>query len=122
MEQRAEMQIVKLLWEIGIPVHVHGYRYLMQAVSLMLLFPQDTVSLSRQLYPRVAQHFHTTASCVERSIWHAINMAWQRGHLTAADGIFGRSQNLTHDKPTNGEMIALLTEKTRMLMYDEATH
>ena len=122
MEQRAEMQIVKLLWEIGIPVHVHGYRYLMQAVSLMLLFPQDTVSLSRQLYPRVAQHFHTTASCVERSIRHAINMAWQRGHLTAADGIFGRSQNLTHDKPTNGEMIALLTEKTRMLMYDEATH
>ena len=122
MEQRAEMQIVKLLWEIGIPVHVHGYRYLMQAVSLMLLFPQDTVSLSRQLYPRVAQHFHTTASCVERSIRHAINMAWQRGHLTAADGIFGRSQNLTHDKPTNGEMIALLTEKTRMLMYDEASH
>jgi len=121
MEQRAEMQIVKLLWEIGIPVHVHGYRYLMQAVSLMLLFPQDTVSLSRQLYPRVAQHFHTTASCVERSIRHAINMAWQRGHLTAADGIFGRSQNLTHDKPTNGEMIALLTEKTRMLMYDEAS-
>ncbi len=122
MEQRAEMQIVKLLWEIGIPVHVHGYHYLMQAVSLMLLFPQDTVSLSRQLYPRVAQHFHTTASCVERSIRHAINMAWQRGHLTAADGIFGRSQNLTHDKPTNGEMIALLTEKTRMLMYDEASH
>ena len=121
MEQRAEMQIVKLLWEIGIPVHVHGYHYLMQAVSLMLLFPQDTVSLSRQLYPRVAQHFHTTASCVERSIRHAINMAWQRGHLTAADGIFGRSQNLTHDKPTNGEMIALLTEKTRMLMYDEAS-
>lgn len=120
--QSADQKIVKLLWEVGIPVHVHGYHYLLQAVHLMLLLPQATVSLSHQLYPCIAQHFHTTSSSVERSIRHAINMAWQRGHLTAADGIFGRSQNLTHDKPTNGEMIALLTEKTRMMMYDEATH
>ena len=120
MEHQADLRIVKLLWEVGIPMHVHGYHYLLQAVLLML--PQGSVNLSHQLYPRIAQHFHTTASSVERSIRHAINMAWQRGHLTAADGIFGRSQNLTHDKPTNGEMIALLTEKTRMLMYDEASH
>ena len=119
MEHQADLRIVKLLWEVGIPMHVHGYHYLLQAVQLMLMLPQGSVNLSHQLYPRIAQHFHTTSSSVERSIRHAINMAWQRGHLTAADGIFGRSQNLTHDKPTNGEMIALLTEKTRMLMYEE---
>ena len=119
-EHRAEPEIVQLLWEIGIPMHVHGYHYLTQAVHLMLSLPQDTVNLSHQLYPCIAQHFHTTSSCVERSIRDAINMAWQRGNLTAADGIFGRSQNLTHDKPTNGEMIALLTEKTRMLLRDRA--
>lgn len=122
MEQNADQKIVQLLWEVGIPMHVHGYHYLMQAVHLRLMLPQDSMNLSHQLYPRIAQHFHTTSSSVERSIRHAINMAWQRGHLTAADGIFGRSQNLTHDKPTNSEMIALLTEKTRMLMYDEMTH
>ena len=75
-------------------------------------------SLSHQLYPCIAEHYHTSASCVERSIRHAIELAWKRGNLTAVQEIFGRSLNLSYEKPTNGEMIAILSEKIRMRMYD----
>lgn len=119
LAQKSDKWITELLWEVGIPMHVHGYHYLMDAVHLMLSLPEASINLSQQLYPCIAQHFHTSASCVERSIRHAIDMAWRRGNLTAVDGLFGRSLNLTYDKPTNSEMIALLTEKIRLRIYDE---
>lgn len=119
LAQKSDKWITELLWEVGIPMHVHGYHYLLKAVHLTLSLPETTLNLSHQLYPCIAQHFHTNASCVERSIRHAIDMAWRRGNLTAADGLFGRSANLTCDKPTNSEMIALLTEKIRLRIYDE---
>lgn len=119
LAQKSDKWITELLWEVGIPMHVHGYHYLMDAVHLTLSLPEASINLSQQLYPCIAQHFHTSASCVERSIRHAIDMAWRRGNLTAVDGLFGRSLNLTYDKPTNSEMIALLTEKIRLRIYDE---
>lgn len=119
LAQKSDKWITELLWEVGIPMHVHGYHYLMDAVHLTLSLPEASINLSQQLYPCIAQHFHTSASCVERSIRHAIDMAWRRGNLTAVDGLFGRSLNLTYDKPTNSETIALLTEKIRLRIYDE---
>ena len=119
LAQKSDKWITELLWEVGIPMHVHGYHYLLDAVHLTLSLPEASINLSQQLYPCIAQHFHTSASCVERSIRHAIDLAWRRGNLTAVDGIFGRSMNLAYDKPTNGEMIALLTEKIRLRIYDE---
>lgn len=110
--------IKELLWEVGIPMHVHGYHYLMEAVRLTVSLPEMSINLSHQLYPCIAQHYHTSASCVERSIRHAIDLAWRRGNLSAVNGIFGRSLNLAYEKPTNSEMIALLTEKIRMKLYE----
>ena len=119
LAQKSDIWITELLWEVGIPMHVHGYHYLLDAVHLTLTLPETSVNLSQHLYPCIAQHFHTSASCVERSLRHAIDMAWRRGNRTAVDGLFGRSLNLTYDKPTNSEMIALLTEKIRLKIYDE---
>ena len=119
LAQKSDKWITELLWEVGIPVHVHGYYYLMEAVQLTLTLPEASHNLSHQLYPCIASRFHTSSACVERSIRHAIDMAWRRGNLTAVDGLFGRSLNLTYDKPTNSEMIALLTEKIRLRIFDE---
>ncbi len=110
--------ITELLWEIGIPIHVHGYHYLLQAVQLSLTMENTNINLSHQLYPIIAQHYHTSPSCVERSIRHAIELAWRRGNLTAVKEMFGRSLNLAYEKPTNSEMIALLTERIRLKLYE----
>ena len=110
--------ISEFLWDIGIPLNVHGYHYLVESVRLTLSDPQMSTNLSHQLYPAVARRYQTTAACVERSIRHAIQLAWTRGHLTAVNGIFGRSLNLAYDKPTNSEMIALLTEKIRIKIVE----
>ena len=110
--------ISELLWDIGIPLNVHGYRYLLDAVRLSLSQPAMSNNLSHQLYPCIAKRYDTSPSCVERSIRHAIQLAWTRGRLTAANDLFGRSFNFAYEKPTNGEMIALLTEKVRIKQYE----
>ncbi|MBR6569255.1 MAG: sporulation initiation factor Spo0A C-terminal domain-containing protein [Clostridia bacterium] len=110
--------ISELLWEVGIPLNVHGYHYLLDAVQFSLTDPKLATNLSQHLYPSIAQRYHTSASRVERSIRHAIELAWKRGNLAATNGLFGRSFNLAYEKPTNGEMIALLTDHIRMKIYE----
>ena len=97
--QKSDRWITELLWEIGIPMHVNGYYYLLTAVQLVLTLSQPCINLSRQLYPSIAQRFQTSPSCVERSIRHAIDMAWKRGNLAAASGLFGRIWPMTN-RPT----------------------
>jgi len=112
--------ITELMWDIGIPLNVHGYRYLLDAVHLSLLHPSMSNNLSQQLYPFIAKRYETSPSCVERSIRHAILLAWNRGKLTEVNGIFGRSINFAYEKPTNSELIALLTEKVRIRQYESS--
>ena len=112
--------ITELLWEVGIPMHLHGYHYLIDAIQISIHQPEMNINLSHEIYPCIAQRYHTSASRVERSIRNAIELAWKRGNLAAVNGIFGRSLNFIYEKPSNGEMIAILTEKIRLRQLEES--
>lgn len=71
-------------------------------------------SVTKMLYPTVAQQFDTTSSRVERAIRHAIEIAWDRGDLDTINSFFGYTVNNCKGKPTNSEFIALLTDKLRL--------
>lgn len=116
-DRRTERRLTELLWALGIPMHMKGYHYLRKAVEHALETSLSHPSLTSQLYPFVAGIYQTSAACVERNIRSAIEAAWQRGNLAAASDLFGRSFNLAYDKPSNGEMIALLMERLRMDLY-----
>ena len=68
-------------------------------------------SVTKELYPRIAKKFSTTASKVERAIRHAIEVAWNRGRIDAITAIFGARIYLGNEKPTNSEFIALVADK-----------
>lgn len=103
--------ISSLLVELGIPPHIKGYHYLREAVMEALEHPEYLNSVTRQLYPVVAEKYKSTAGKVERGIRHAIEVAWERGRMDMIDQIFGYSTSLRSDRPTNCEFIALLTDK-----------
>ena len=66
------LRISRLLTEIGVPGNLLGCAYLRTALSLLLQEPALSRTLTRSLYPRVAQEHQTTPACVERAIRHAI--------------------------------------------------
>ena len=59
----------------------------------------------------MARRFDTSASKVERAMRHAIGVAWTRGHIDAVNQMYGTKVFRREDKPTNGEFIALVSDK-----------
>ena len=96
---------------VGIPAHIKGYQYLREAIKMSIDNPEIINSITKKLYPGIAERFNTSASKVERAIRHAIEVAWNRGKIENLNSIFGIKIYSPNDKPTNGEFIALLADK-----------
>ena len=113
-EENTEQTVAGLLLRMGMPAHLSGYRFLLRAVMLVVERPEYLGHMTRELYPAVAGGCGTAASCVERSIRHAINTMWSRGGAKAFEHVLNRHSFTANDKPTNCELIALLSERIRL--------
>ncbi len=109
--QSLDEKITGVFLTIGIPAHIKGYQYLREAIKLVIKNPDLINSITKELYPGIAERFDTSASKVERAIRHAIEVAWTRGKIENINGIFGYNIYNKNDKPTNGEFIALIADK-----------
>ncbi len=109
-----ESVVTDIIHEIGVPAHIKGYQYLRSAI-LMAVNDMDILnSITKQLYPSIAEEYNTTASRVERAIRHAIEVAWGRGSMDTINELFGYTINAGKGKPTNSEFIALIADKIRL--------
>ena len=104
-------QITAIFLSIGIPAHIKGYQFLRIAVKKVVEKPTLINSITKMLYPSVADEFETTASKVERAIRHAIDVAWNRGRIENINELFEYNIYTKNYKPTNGEFIALIADK-----------
>lgn len=113
-EESAEQTVADMLLHMGVPAHLNGYRFLLRSVLLALEHPDQLGSITRALYPAVARYYNTTASRVERSIRHAIEMTWTRSGAPVFEKVLDYRAFSMDDKPTNCELIALLSERARL--------
>lgn len=113
-EYNLETRVTDMIHEIGIPAHIKGYQYLRHAIMLVIDNLDVINSITKQLYPTVAEDFHTTASRVERAIRHAIEVAWDRGDTEVLNSIFGYTIATSKGKPTNSEFIAMIADRLRL--------
>ncbi|MDE5755183.1 MAG: sporulation transcription factor Spo0A [Oscillospiraceae bacterium] len=113
-EQDLELVITDMIHQLGVPAHIKGYHYLRTAILASVENPELLDSVTKLLYPTVAQKYGTTSSRVERAIRHAIEIAWDRGDLDVLNAFFGYTVNTCKGKPTNSEFIALITDKLRL--------
>lgn len=96
---------------VGIPAHIKGYQFLREAIKMAIEDPDVIGSITKRLYPSIAEKYKTSASKVERAIRHAIEVAWNRGKIENINKLFGLQVYDSQDKPTNGEFIALVADK-----------
>lgn len=96
---------------VGIPAHIKGYQFLREAIKMAIDEPNIINSITKELYPSIADRFSTSASKVERAIRHAIEVAWNRGKIENINSLFGIRVYNANEKPTNGEFIALVADK-----------
>ncbi|HOQ09092.1 MAG TPA: sporulation transcription factor Spo0A [Syntrophomonadaceae bacterium] len=109
-----EVEVTKVIHEIGVPAHVKGYQYLRDAIMLVVEEINYLGAVTKELYPTIAQKYDTTPSRVERAIRHAIELAWDRGDLDKINKFFGYTISGEKGKPTNSEFIAIIADRLRL--------
>ncbi|MBR5137147.1 MAG: sporulation transcription factor Spo0A [Clostridia bacterium] len=109
-----EIAVTKLMREIGIPAHIKGYQFIREAILLSIKDYDIINSITKQLYPAIANQYSTTPSRVERAIRHAIESTWNKGFVKSDDKLFGYTLSTDRGKPTNAEFIAIAADKLRL--------
>lgn len=103
-------EIRKLLTELGMPAHLKGYRCTITAIKLLIEKPDTLDSITKDLYPMVAQEHDTSASRVERAIRHGVECVWDRADYETLLSHFGNTISRYKGKPTNGEFLSKCAE------------
>ena len=109
--KQLDERITNIFITVGIPAHIKGYQFLREAIKMAIDSPEIINSITKKLYPLIADKFETSASKVERAIRHAIEVAWNRGKIENINNLFGIRVYGNNEKPTNGEFIALVADK-----------
>ena len=113
-EKRSLEDLTKeMLLDIGVPIHIKGYQYLAEAITIAAGAEEVLTVKVQDLYAQVAKLFQTTSSRVEIAISHAVEIAWDRGDTEFLQRFFGYGDN-SKLRPTNSEFIILLADKVQL--------
>lgn len=117
--QKLDEIISKRLNEIGIPVRLKGYKYMITAVKEVLGNDGKLEAVTKILYPDVARVHGSTAQRVEKAIRHAIEVAWMIDENNPIHKEFKYIMSAGKERPTNSEFIAKLTQDVRLKYYKQ---
>ena len=109
-------RITNIMRLLGVPAHIKGYRYLRDAIVMVINNLEILDSVTKSLYPAIAEQYRTTQSRVERAIRHAIEVSCQRGQIEVINDVFGYTISSGKGKPTNSEFIAMIADKLMLEM------
>lgn len=115
-----ELEIRRILLELGAPDHLVGHPYVIRAILLVVGDQLYINHITFGLYPQLAVEFDTTPARVERAIRHLIEVTWIRGDIDVLDRYFGNTISASRGKPTNGEFIARIANVVKARMREAA--
>ena len=102
-----EKQIMKLLLQMGITPDLKGFHYLTDAIRIWGSSGPDKTSVTKTVYPLVAEKYGVQPRIVERNIRHALDALGARVPLERTAGILGVDIEVFPDGFTNSQFIAL---------------
>ncbi len=76
--------VYELPLALGIHATYKGYHFLVMALELTLEDDDRLLYVTKNLYPTIAHHYHTTIECIDRNLRTVIRKCWnsqQRGLL-----------------------------------------
>ena len=103
-----DKRLMDIFLFIGISANLQGYRYLRDAVKLVVVKNDYIGYMTKLVYPLVAHRNGTTASKVERAMRHALDLSFIKKKIMYLNDIFGMQIISQGERPTNSEFIAML--------------
>lgn len=96
--------VYDILKNLGVPVRVHGYRYILEAIFILLENEEASYSLVREVYRPIACRHRMSHKNIESAIRTAIRVTWDNGNHDLQKAIFGYSRQ-NHERPCNSEFL-----------------
>lgn len=113
LDMFSKEEATKIFVELGIPANLQGFKYLQLCVMNVVREPQMIKRVTKDLYPKIGELYNVNGSVVERSMRHATDVAFFKTGFRSLHKMFGLSPNELHYKPTNCELIAIISEALR---------
>lgn len=105
-----ETMVINLLRGLGVPVKMVGYKYLRDAIMIAVKDTDALMSVTKNIYPEIADIHGTSSGNVERNIRYVIEATWNRQDDYKYGTEIGRLFKGTNKKPTNSEFILICSE------------
>ena len=102
----------KLLLSLGVMPNLRGFRYLVDAVEMYAERNGD-ISITKELYPAIADKYGTAAIRVERNIRHSISKLGDNVPMLEMIHILGMPPSGLTGGYKNSEFIALCALKLK---------
>ena len=116
---QCETAIVKCIRDIGIPAHIKGYQYLINAVKIAYADNMAVLNMTKKIYAPIAEMYNTTADKVRQAISRAIVIGWDRAELNTLESYFGYCAYNQKGSPTNAECVAALAERVGLCIKQQ---
>lgn len=109
-----DAQLTELMHRIFVPIKMVGYKYLKESIKLAIEDAEALMSITKNIYPFVAEKFGTSPGNVERNIRYVIEATWNTIIERNKDDIISDVFNGMNKKPTNSEFIVICSEWIRV--------
>ncbi len=103
----------KIFIELGIPANLQGFRFLQDCIIKVVAEPEYIKKVTKTLYPEIGKKHMVNPMVVERSMRHATDVGYYKTGFKALNKLFGLECKILAFKPTNCELIAIISEALR---------
>jgi len=118
-----ELEVTRVLRELGAPAHMKGYRFLRYGIALVMLDIKFLDAVTGKLYPSIGEKFDATGEQVERCIRNVIGATWDQRDSKVLQKFFGYTVSKRRGKPTNSEFIAMIADRLSLQQkYGDGQH
>ena len=102
-----DAKISRLLINLGITARLKGYAYLITGIKMAIMEPERVSSITKELYPEIAQKHKTSPDKVERGIRHAVQSSIIQGRAGELNKLLECQAYKEGERITNSQFIAL---------------
>lgn len=124
LEDKAVVKVIVAshLQQLNIPINVIGYKYLKEAVVMVVENPKLVKYIRMSVYPTIAEVYETTDMAISRAIRHCIECAWKRGNPLKLKAYFENAISKKTGRPSDLGAIITIAEKISNEMENSKSH
>jgi len=113
LELFSKEETTKILVGLGMPINLKGFKYMQDCVVHVIKEPNDIKLVTKKLYPQIGLEHSVNASVVERSMRHATDIAYIKTGFKNLSKLYDVEEDTFNYKPSNSELIAIISEALR---------